>query len=168
MIGCVGLIGSALAALIYYHGMIVVAVLALGVVAALAIDIARRLWTRFLVARFHRTHPGKHLLVIYTDSDAWRDRIEQGWLALWGERMVVLNRSRPWSPRQLEARLWRAYASAEEHTPMAIHLPKVGRPSVVLFYSAFREWQHNRPDDLLEAESQLARLMGAEPPSGAT
>ncbi len=167
-IGCLVATGLFLGILIYRHGWLIAAVLAVGILIALAIDAGGRLWTRTLISRFHRAHPGKDLLIVYTESAAWQERIEQLWLPLWADRLIALNRSRPWSSTQLEAKLWRRFASHKEHTPMAIHLPRHGDSSVVLFYAAFREWQHGRPTSLLEAEAELAALLGTAPPTSAT
>lgn len=120
--------------------------------------------TRYRLWRFRQAYPGKDLLLVYTDSAAWQARIEDYWLPLWGDRAVVLNRSRPWHRSQPEVRLWQTLAPRQEHTPFAMYLPRSGPRLVVLFYEAFRAYQHGRPAALFAAERELAAALGTAPP----
>jgi hypothetical protein len=89
------------------------------------------LWQRYqsvsLVRAFRRTFGvEKDLLLVYTESPHWQPYIEQHWLPRWEARMVLFNRSRPWSKDQVEARLWRSVHRYGEHTPLAIIIPRGG------------------------------------------
>jgi len=99
--------------------------------------------------------PQKDFLLVYTESPHWQPYIEQHWLPRWGERMVLFNRSRPWSRAQVEARLWRAIRWDREHTPLAILVPRRGRPQAVELYSAFRDFKHGKPLRLQRAEERI-------------
>ena len=141
----------------------------LGVVASAVVLLAigegiRQRKHRGLIRRFHRERPGKDLLIVYTDSPHWARYIEERWLTRWPDRAVVLNRSRPWTHDQIEPQVWRAYAGRFAHTPLAIVLPRSGRPSVVRFWQAFRDFKHGKEASLREAEAKLeAALLRSRP-----
>jgi len=113
------------------------------------------------IAAFRAAHrdSGKDVVIVYTDSPHWKDYIETHWLPRWGHRAVALDRSRPWSFDQPEARLWQAVAGSIEHTPVAIVVPPQGRVHVVRFYLAFRDFKHGKDRKLREAEARLAKLL---------
>lgn len=133
---------------------------------AIAVGFLVRLYYRHrrnrLVREFRQAHgaAGKDLLLVFTDSPHWRSYIEERWLSTWGGRAVVLNRSRPWTHEQLEARLWVNFAGDSEHTPLAIVIPPRGRPTVIRFWKAFRDYKHGKEGALREAEKSLARALG--------
>ena len=114
------------------------------------------------VAEFRATYgvAGKDVLIVYSNSPHWGEYIESHWVARWGERAVMFNRSRPWSAEQIEARLWRAWAGGAEHTPVAIVVPASGRTRVVRFWRAFRDRKHGDVAKLRAAEEELARMLG--------
>jgi hypothetical protein len=103
--------------------------------------------------------PQKDFLLVYTESPHWLPYIEQHWLPKWGERMVLFNRSRPWSPEQVEARLWQSIRWDREHTPLAILVPRRGLPHAVELYSAFRELKHGKVQRLQVAEDRIQRAL---------
>jgi hypothetical protein len=122
----------------------------------------RRARRRALIRRFHNQFARpKDLLLVFTDSPHWLPRIEQEWLPRWGERAVLFNRSGSWSAQQVEAKLWRAFGGYVEHTPLAIVLPRRGKPSVVRFFLAFRDFKHGKPARLLKAEQELKVALAA-------
>ena len=137
------------------------------ILVALAASVAANRWRERRVAnQFRRRHgPGKDLLLVYTDSPHWRPYIEAHWLPRWGDRAVVLDRSRPWSADQPEAALWRSVAGFREHTPLAIVVPPRGAVQVIRLFLAFRDFKHGKDQRLraaeAELESALARARGA-------
>ena len=140
-------------------GVILSFVALLGTIVLTAAAIAR--FTRVRVARRFRVAfgPTKDLLIVYTDSPHWAAYIEQNWLSRWGDRAVVLNRSRPWKADQPEAKLWRATTGWREHTPVAIVIPRDGRILVVRFFQAFRDHKHGHPKALRDAEERLVAAL---------
>ena len=107
---------------------------------------------------------GKDALLVYSDSPHWGAHIEEGWLPRWGDRLVVLNRSRAWNPAGLDARLWRAVAGAAEHTPSVIIVSRHGWPGIIRFWRAFRDAKHGKDARLRELEEFLdAELRRAGP-----
>jgi hypothetical protein len=81
---------------------------------------------------------------VYTESPHWQPYIEQHWLPRWEARMVLFNRSRPWSKDQVEARLWRSVHRYGEHTPLAIIIPRGGTSAIggaLLGVSRFQAWK---------------------------
>ena len=113
-----------------------------------------------LVRAFRRTFGAhKDFLLVYTESPHWQPYIEQHWLPKWGARMVLFNRSRPWSKDQVEARLWQSVRWDREHTPLAIIVPRRGLPQSVELYSAFREFKHGKPERLRRAEARIQQAL---------
>ncbi|HKH92861.1 MAG TPA: hypothetical protein VKA54_13725 [Gemmatimonadaceae bacterium] len=159
--GCVVLVAGLFALLVSIAGamgpLLFAAVVAmLAVVAWWYLSARRRAITAFRVA--HRDS-GKDVVIVYTDSPHWKDYIETHWLPRWGHRAVALDRSRPWSFDQPEARLWQVVAGSVEHTPVVIVVPRQGRVHVVRFYLAFRDFKHGKDRKLREAEARLAKLL---------
>ena len=112
-------------------------------------------WRANAVAReFLSQFPGKHLLVVYTDSPHWAPVIEREWLPRWTDEAVFFNRSRPWKAGQIEARLWRS-ARGQEHTPLAIIVPPSGKVAAVRLFRAFRDHKHGKSSALRNAERAI-------------
>lgn len=135
-------------------------------VAALASLAAAQLVRRLrAIAAFRAAYraSGKDVLIVYTESPHWKEYIDTRWLPQWGDRAIVLDRSKPWSEAQPEARLWRAIAGSAEHTPVVIVVPPAGRVQIVRFWLAFRDFKHGKDRKLREAEARLARLLGDLP-----
>jgi hypothetical protein len=133
--------------------------IALGLLALLLV-----LWQRYrsviLVRAFRRTFGAeKDFLLVYTESPHWQPYIEQHWVPKWGARMVLFNRSRPWSKDQVEARLWQSVRWHREHTPLAIIVPRRGLPQTVELYSAFRDFKHGKPQRLETAEARIQQAL---------
>ena len=101
---------------------------------------------------------GKDVLIVYTNSHLWAEHIEANWIPRWGDRAVVLNRSRPWQEGTPEARLWRMVAGTVEHTPVVIVVPKRGAAKAVRFLLAFRD-RRDREKDVRDAEAEVERLL---------
>lgn len=155
LLGCAGIAALVIAGVVNATGRYFLLVV-IGALALLAVAEGVRTWRqRALARRFRREHPDKDLVLVYTDSPHWAPYIEERWLARWADRALVFNRSRPWSRDQLEARLWRAYAGALEHTPLAIVIPQRNRPIVVRLWHAFRDAKHGKERRLREAEAKL-------------
>lgn len=103
---------------------------------------------------------GKDLLLVYSNSPHWQQYVETNWLPRWGGRAVVLN----WSERSRWAdssavELFRRYAGNREFNPLAIVVPKAGRPTVVRFWQAFRDNKHGKPLALRTQETRLAAAL---------
>lgn len=157
LLGCGAVLAVLVAVVVTLTGRafpLVVAAVVLVVLTAHAV----RAWRRSrLLSEFRRVHgtAGKDLLLVYTASPHWQPYIETSWLPRWEHRAITLNRSAPWSRTQLEVRLWRAFALPEEHTPVAIVIPRRGRPRVVRFWRAFRDFKHGKDRRLRAAEGEL-------------
>jgi hypothetical protein len=87
---------------------------------------------------------GKDLLLVYSSSPHWQDRIETQWMTRWKSRSVILNRSDPEWQKKPGANLWRRVAGSKEHTPIAIVVPASGKIEVVRFFLAFRDYKHGK------------------------
>ena len=96
---------------------------------------------------------------MYTDSPHWKEYIEERWVKRWPDRMVTLNRSRPWSRTQPEAALWLWMMGPIEHTPMAIVVPRRGRVHIIRFFKAFRDLKHGKAMPLQLAEADLVETL---------
>ena len=144
----------------------------IGVLAVALVILLNRLWVRWqlrqAVTSFRRTHgpSGRDVLIVYSASPHWQDYIDSHWLTRWTDRAVVLNRSAPdWQDRP-EAELWRRLAGRIEHTPVAIVVPQRGRPQIVRFYSAFKDYKHGKPATLHARERDLERVLSASAAAG--
>ena len=103
---------------------------------------------------------GKDLLLVYSNSPHWQEYIETTWLPRWGNRATVLN----WSDRSRwtdssAVELFRRFAGPREFNPLAIVVPKTGKPTVVRFWQAFRDNKHGKPLALRTAESRLDAVL---------
>lgn len=162
LLGCGGLAGIVLAGLLTtFHWTLPLMVLG-GVSLLAVVEIARSRSRRAAIREFRRVYgaTGRDLLIVYTDSPHWAPHIESKWLPRWGERAVVLNRSRPWRYEQPEARLWSVLGGSLEHTPLAVVVPQTGRVRVIRFWHAFRDHKHGKPGRLMAAEKELASALG--------
>jgi hypothetical protein len=136
-------------------------IVTLGVIAVLgflALLALIGVWKDIRVIRAFRSRhgaDGKDLLIVYSDSPVWGRYIEEGWIARWSERAVVLNRSSPAWSHDPDAQLWRRMAGRTEHTPVAIVVPRRGQPKVIRFYLAFRDFKHGRRTALNQKEREL-------------
>lgn len=162
IIGCAGAILAILAPLVLATGPWLLWIILAGIMLGVASDATRRRRVRELLQEFRSTYgPEKDLLIVYTESPIWQPRIEQDWLARWGQRAVLLNRSKSWSSGDLRARLWRSLGGFIEHTPLAIVVPANGEPTVVRFFTAFRDFKHGKSHRLREAEAELEAALDA-------
>ena len=159
MLGCALVPLGFVAFVVVMTGRAFPLVLGAAVVVALLWDPSRRWYLRYLAHRFQRVHGRKDLLVVYTDSPHWKDHVESKWAARWPNRIVTLNRSRPWSRKQPEAMLWLAVAGLREHTPIAVVIPRAGKLRVIRFFQAFQESKHGDPARLQAAEQELENAM---------
>ena len=118
---------------------------------------------RRAVSAFREAYRGKDLLIVYSASPHWQAYIDHNWVARWRDRVVVLNRSAPdWKARP-ETALWRHLTGPTNHTPVAIIVPVHGSPTVVRFYSAFRDFKHGKVAPLHAQEQALEKaLLGSE------
>lgn len=124
-----------------------------------AIAVTWRLRIHRAVRRFTRRHgPAKDLLVVYTASPHWQPWIEERWLPRWGERLVLFNRTHPWSAEQPEAALWQLLRAGGDHTPMAV-VVRPWRPLVFRLYRAFLAQKEGRPAALQEMESRISAAL---------
>ena len=161
MLGCAALLAVPFALLIAKFRWRFLVIFGASVLVLASLDQVHR-WRRgALVRDFRATYgaAGKDLLLVYTDSAHWRPYIEQYWLSRWADRTVALNRSRPWTSDQLEARLWRQVAGTLNHTPIAIVIPARGSIVVVRLFAAFRDYKHGKERRLRDAERELEKAL---------
>ena len=119
-----------------------------------------RRWRRVVaVRRFRAAFGSKDLLLVYTDSPHWKDYSETNWVGRWSDRVVILNRSRPWSRIEPQAALWLRLKGFVEHTPLAIIVPQQGPVRIVRFFKAFRDFKHGDAAPLHAAESELVEAL---------
>ena len=111
---------------------------------------------------------GKDLLLVYSNSPHWQSYVETNWFPRWKERAVILNWSErlTWNENQPEVALFQALASHREYNPLAIVVPPRGRPLVVRFWKAFRDYKHGKDQKLKQQETELERLLALHPPPG--
>jgi hypothetical protein len=157
LIGCGTVAAGVVALMVVATGRAFPLVVGAAFLVLLIVDGLRR-WRRASILRLFRarySRSGRDLLIAYTDSPHWQPYIEERWLPQWGERAVLLNRSRPWDKGSPEARLWEAFKGLEEHTPLAIVVPPRGPVRIVRFFAAFREYKHGKEQRLRAAEHEL-------------
>ena len=160
--GCAAILIVVATALVFTLGRVLLLVLLTAVTVLIGVDGIRRGRRRALIRQFHQKFlPPKDLLLVFTASPHWLPRIEQVWLPRWADRAVLFNRSEPWSAQQVEAKLWKAFGGFVEHTPLAVVLPRRGKPVVVRFFLAFRDFKHDKPARLLRAEEDLGAALAA-------
>jgi hypothetical protein len=136
--------------------------IAAGAMFLFVLGLREHLRRREVTMNFRRQYgpTGKDLLVVYSDSPHWKEYIETNWMPRWSARMVVLNRSKPWSDDQVEVKLWRQEAGDLEHTPVAILVPPKGSTTIVRFWLAFRDYKHGKDARLRDAEQRLREALG--------
>jgi hypothetical protein len=167
-IGCTAILAAIATILVLAFGRALLFVILIAVAVLIGVDRVRRARQRALIRQFHRQFaPPWDLLLVFTASPNWQPRIEQEWLPRWADRAVLFNRSEPWSAKQVEAKLWRSFGGFVEHTPLAVVLPRHGKPSVVRFYLAFRDFKHGNAERLLKAERDLGAALAAATQSDA-
>ena len=153
---------AAYAAVSYRAARIGVAALILCIPAAILVERWRLRRATSAFRRAYASH-GKDLLIVYSASPHWQAYIDRNWIARWHERVVVLNRSVPdWKARP-ETPLWRHLTGPTDHTPVAIIVPAAGTPTLVRFYSAFRDFKHGKVAALQAQEQALERALPASP-----
>jgi len=157
LIGCGTLLAIFVGAIAASIGRTFPLVVAGAVAVLLVLDGLRHWRNRQLVRSFRIKYraAGKDLLLVYSSSPHWQPYIETHWLPRWGDRAVVFNRSLPWDSEQIEAVIWRRFAGRNDHTPVAIVLPDRGRPQVIRFWRAFRDFKHGKSAALRASEAEL-------------
>lgn len=146
--------------------------LLLGVALFVLIVAAFSAWQQFAIwnaaQRFRRAYRplGKDLLLVYSNSPHWQSYIETNWFPRWNRRAVVLNWSERsmWKRSQPEVALFHAMAGQREYNPLVILVPEHGRPAVVRFWKAFRDYKHGKDQKLKQQEAELERLLALHPP----
>ena len=131
-------------------------------------------WQQFAIwnatQRFRRAYRslGKDLLLVYSNSPHWQSYVETNWFPRWNERAVILNWSErsTWKENQPEVALFHALAGHREYNPLAVVVPPLGRPLVVRFWKAFRDYKHGKDQKLKQREAELESLLSVHPPPG--
>jgi len=113
--------------------------------AILAVWVARRAQGAFLLWRAQRVW-GDHVrcLVVHSESDLWRDRVDR-WLEQLGSRAVVLNRSRSDHPPFAREVFERFCGTTSNYSPSIVVLRQLRSPLVYRFYNAFLEAKQGEP-----------------------
>ena len=111
---------------------------------------------------FRARHPGKDLLLVYSDNPQWNDHIANGWLPRWGARAVVVRLPvhQASADQSAPLSLFRSVAGKREHNPIAIVVPPAGRIRVIRFRRAFQEKAAGNDRALREAEERLGLALG--------
>jgi len=136
------------------------AILVGALVLAAFITFAYNSWRSARARRRFRTAygpKGKDLLLVYSNSPNWQNYVETAWLPRWGDRAVLLNWSERsgWQPSAPEVQLFRSVAGDREFNPLAIVVPPRGKPEVVRFWLAFRDYKYGKDRLLRAAETEL-------------
>jgi hypothetical protein len=160
LLGFLTLIGLVTGTIVSLFGRMFVWVGAVVLGAAILVLIRAQYERSNAVRRFRSAHPGKDLLITYSNSPHWQSYIEENWLPRWGERAVFFNRSLPWDRDEPRAKLWITYSRGGEHTPSAVVLAVDPSPQFLGFFSAFRDHKHGKPATLRHAEARLAYALG--------
>ena len=118
------------------------------------------LYKLYLRLRFERRwgRLGRRALLVYSRSPNWQPYIEDRWLAEIGNRLVTLDwsdRARPTWRKSLEARVFKAWSPSRNFNPMAVLIPRSGKPRVLLFREAFLAHKHGKPEALQQLEAEL-------------
>lgn len=134
-----------------------------------------------------RRWPGRHGLLVYSNSPHWQTYIETQWLPRLGDRVVVLNWSErtAWNARHpFEAQVFRRFGGnnplavifvkpppgATFHAwllgirrldPVHILAPYVSDVKVIRFWQAFRDFKHGKDRALRAAEHELFAALDA-------
>lgn len=166
------------------------------VVVVLLAGLLWSIWDGFAVRShlrsFARKHgPDKRGIVVYSNSPNWQQYIEQRWIPLLAEKVVVLN----WSDRSrwgddVEVALFRRLGD-REFNPAAIVFkqlhgvstlslwlhairtldfagivaPYRSRLEIIRFFKAFRDYKHGKSQALVAAERKLFAALGVTPGS---
>jgi hypothetical protein len=154
------LIGAALVILLWRALLLGVGLLILVILAAVG-------WQQFAIwsatERFRREYRsiGKDLLLVYSNSPHWQSWVEANWMPRWQTRAVILNWSERafWKRSQPEVALFHAMTDQREYNPLAVVVPKHGRPIVVRFWKAFRDYKHGKDSKLKQQEAELEKLL---------
>jgi hypothetical protein len=167
--GCALVLALLVEVLVSTLGSALLFVLPAAVLVLLVAEAVRRAYRATLLTRFRIKYAGlgKDLLIVYTDSPHWQPYIESRWIPRWGNRAVVLNRSRPWARSQIEAKLWRTLGGIVNHTPLAVVIPRQGKAELVRFFVAFRDHKHGKPARLEAAERDLEQALSKSQPDAA-
>jgi len=101
---------------------------------------------------------GRRILVVYSRSPVWQERIETEWLPRLGDRAVVLD----WSDRATWGRwrpfaavVFRCWAPEKSVNPLVVLFPVFPFVRHIEFYRSFHNWKHGDPSALYAAESSL-------------
>ena len=163
LLGCGAILGILAVLIVKTGGRAIGVLIALAVALLVVLAVVRIRHRLMAVKQFRQAYgtAGKDLLIVYTASPHWEEYIEREWLPRWGERAVVLNRSKPWKPNSAEANLWFAHRTGREHTPLAVVIPLRGRVKVVRFFKAFRDHKHGKGAALQAKERELEAALEA-------
>lgn len=129
--------------------------------AAVSVSMAAARGTAAIHA-FRAEHPGKDLLLAYSDNPQWNDRIATTWAARWGARAVIvrLPERDPPEGQMAAVALFRSVAGQRGHNPVAIIVPPSGRIEVIRLRSAFGESARGDDSALRAAEARVDRALG--------
>lgn len=165
------------------------------------IILAYLMWDEYratsLRREFARRRPGKHGILVYSNSPNWQTYIEQQWLPALGDTLIVLNWSQRAKWRQahpFEERVFRRFAGDREFNPLAIvfrpqrrfsrlaawlrgirdrdilamFAPSRHDTEVVRFFQAFRDYKHGKEQVLRGNERRMFEAVRASSTDGPT
>lgn len=130
-----------------------------GTLVVLALAYARVMDLR-MRRRFRRQFgsEGVRMLVFTSQSAVWDARIRTHWMPRLGPLARLVDRSSPEyarGERREEAAYLDHYRQGHEHTPAVLIVPSRGRPMVLTFFAAFRDFKHGKPAALEDRERML-------------
>jgi hypothetical protein len=103
---------------------------------------------------------GRNILLVYSNSPIWKDRVEQHILPRIEDHAVVVN----WSERArwrrtLAVHAFRHFGGSREFNPMAIVFRPFRLARTFRFYEPFREFKHGKPEAVAKMESDLFEVV---------
>jgi hypothetical protein len=118
---------------------------------------------------------GIYILWVYSNSPNWKPYCDEHILPRIREHAVILNWSQRrhwWDTDDLAVTIFKSYGNVrryrdeggfvydgEDFCPMAVVLPRSGRPEVLRFYGAFRDLKKGHPERLEALQHRLDELV---------
>jgi hypothetical protein len=101
---------------------------------------------------------GRRVLLLYSNSPAWQDYIDENIIPRLPENTIILN----WSERKqwkrshpFSSRVCSYFGGEREFNPMVLVFRPLHKTEVFRFWQPFRDYKHGNPATLKETERQL-------------
>ena len=108
---------------------------------------------------------GRDVLVVYSESPIWRDRIERELLPKLEGRAVVLNWSerRHWLERlRLSSLVFRHFGGSREFNPLAVVFQPFRLARTFRFWRPYKDFKHGKAESVERMEQELLALLAAK------